>query len=252
MGRINFRQIQSRHLTPEGLPELQDMWRELVSTVNSNIGVNGPVQVLGDLDMGGRNIINLGTPPKGSTTAALSQKTADPMYSTAVQQSAMEAVGTKMLQTTRRLNDGTQQHKISSDLNSQGSVPPSNITGTIPYTTVAGSSITFTWAGVIVQLADLSYIGIKDGTLTVTGLANTTYDFFPYFDTKLGILSFVADSVNGSGSPPIAIATAPPVVTATALQNQNADGRISLTDSAAAGSVAINGGSSSIGLRART
>ena len=157
-----------------------------------------------------------------------------------------------MLQTTRRLNDGTQQHRISSDLNGQGSVPPSNITGTLAFTSVAGSSITFTWTSVIIQLADLSYIGIKNGTLTVTGLANTTYDFFPYYDTRLGILSFVADSVNGTGAPPIAILASLSVsIISTELQQQNSDGRIALTATASAGAVTINGTPGTIGLRAR-
>lgn len=248
---INFRPILARHLTPEGLPELQDMWREAIQAINAGQGVNGPAKIYNDLDLNGHNVINLGTPPKGTTNAALSQKTADPMYSTAVQQTAMEAVGTKMLQTTRRLNDGTQQHKISSDLNSQGSVPPSNITGTLAYTTVAGSSITFTWTGVIVQLADLSYVGIKDSTLTVTGLANVLYNFYPYYDTKLGILSFVPDSASGVGVPPIAFLTGlahVPENTAAA-QQQTADGRIALT--AGAAQITINGSAANVGLRTR-
>src|SRR5271154_83385 len=164
---INFRQIQARHLTPEGLPELQDMWREVVQAINANQGVNGPATMLNNLDMKGNAIINLGAPPKNVTSAALSQASADPMYSTVVQRTAMEAVGSQMLQTTRRLNDGTQQHLISSDLNTQGSIPPSNITGTLAYTSTT-TSITWTWTSIILQLADLSYIGVQNGTLVVT------------------------------------------------------------------------------------
>jgi len=253
MPRINFRPILARHLTPEGLPELQDMWREAVQAINSNIGVNGPVQFLEDVDRGGKVIKNLGAPPAGVTSAALSQASADPMYSTSTQQAAMEAVGTKMLQTTRRLNDGKQQHAVSSDLNTQGSIPPSNVSGTLGWATVAGSSITWTWTSIIIQRADLSYLGIKNGTLTVTGLANSQYDFFPYFDTKLGILSFVADSTAGTGAPPIAfLASLLPVVIAIQLQKQNGDGRIALTSSASGAQVTINGGSGSATLRART
>jgi hypothetical protein len=243
---INFRSLKPKHLTPEGYAEFADMWREAIQAINANQGVNGPAVMLNDLNMNGNNIVNLGTPAKGNTSSALSQATADPMYSTSVQQAAMESVGTKMLQTTRRLNDGTQQHQISSDLNTQGSVPPSNITGTIPYTTVAGSSITFTWAGVYIQLADLSYVSIADGTLTVTGLANTVYSVYPYYDTKLGILSFVAITGSGTGAPPIAFASP----NTQAAQQQNADGRIPLTGSPT-GTVTINGNPASLGLRSR-
>jgi len=246
MGRINFRPILPQHITPKGLPELQDMWRELVSTVNQNIGVNGPVKVLGDLDMGGKNIINLGTPPKGTTNAALSQATADPMYSTPVQRKTMEAVGTQMLQTTRRLNDGTQQHKISTDLNAQGSVPPSNVpAGTLSWTSVVGSSITFAWAGVIVQLADYSYRSMKDGTLPVTGLINAAYNLYPYYDTQLGIFTFVADSVNAHGVPPIAYLSP----STNAAQQQTADGRIPLTATPVVATA--NGSPGSFALRSR-
>jgi len=248
---INFRPLQKKHLTPEGFAEFSDMWREAIQAINSNQGVNGPATMLNDLDMKGHNIVNLGTPAKGSTSSALSQATADPMYSTATQQAAMEAVGNNMLQTTRRLNDGKQQHRVSSDLNTQGSIPPSNVTGTLAFTTVASSSITFTWTSVIVQLADLSYIGIKNGTLTVTGLANTSYSFFPYYDTRLGILSFVADSVNGVGVPPLAFPVSSAAAITAALQRQNADQRVPLTASAGAGTVTINGGSGALSLRSR-
>jgi hypothetical protein len=243
---INFRPLQKRHLTPEGYAEFADMWRELVQAVNANQGVNGQAMMLSDLDMRGNNIVNLGTPAKGNTSSALSQATADPMYSTSVQQSAMEIVGTKMLQTTRRLNDGTQQHQISSDLNTQGSIPPSNITGTLAYTSTT-TTIVWTWTSIILQLADLSYIGVKNGTLTVTGLVNATgYSFYPYYDSTLGILTFVADNVSAIGVPPIAF---PSTGNTAASQAQTKDGRISLT---AGNYVATTGMSGTATLRTRT
>ena len=244
--RINFRPITARHITPEGVPELADMWREMVNAVNGLMGVNGPAQIYGELQMNGNNITGLGTPATGDTSAALSQAVADPKYSTSVQQAAMEAVGTKMLQTTRRLNDGTQQHTISSDLNTQGSIPPSNITGTLAYTSTS-TTITWTWTSIILQLADLSYKGIQNGTLTVTGLTNSTaYAFYPYYDTKLGILSFVADNVNGHGAPAIAFASGG---YSAAAQAQNQDGRISLTNGYTPGTT---GSSGTATLRTRT
>jgi hypothetical protein len=253
MPPINFRPLQKKHLTPEGYAEFADMWREAIQAINSQMGANGPAAMYNDLNMNGHNVIGLGTPAAGVTNAALSQAVADPKYSTSVQQTAMEAVGTKMLQTTRRLNDGTQQHTVSTDLNTQGSVPPSNITGTLSYTTVSGASITWTWTSVIVQRADLSYVGIPNGTLAVTGLANSQYDFFPYYDTRLGILSFVADSTNGTGAPPIAIlSSSSSTIISTELQRQNGDGRIALTASASGAQVTINGGSGSATLRSRS
>ena len=247
MPPISFRPLKPVHLTEDGFAEFADMWRELVQQVNTSQGVHGPIPVYADLQMNGNRVMNVGAPPAGVTTDALSQAAADPMYSTATNQAAMEAVGAKMLQTTRRLNDGSQQHTISSDLNTQGSVPPSNIAGSLTYTTVSGSSITWTWTSIVIQLADLTYRAIKNSTLTVTGLANTLYNFYPYYDTKLGILVFVAITGTGTGAPPVAFSSA----NTTAAQQQTADGRIALTTGSGQATATINGGSGSAALRAR-
>lgn len=243
MPPINFRPVELRHFTEDGIAEFQLMWFEAIQQINNLTGVNGPIQVLNNINLNGNRVTGSGVAQ--SPTDLLSQNAADPKYSTAVQQAAMEAVGTKMLQTTRRLNDGKQQHALSSDLNSQGSIPPSNVIGSIPYTTVAGSSITFTWSGIYVQLADLSYTTVANGTLTVTGLANATYSIYPYLDTKTGLLTFVAIAGTGVGAPPIAF-TAP---NTNAAQQQTADTRIALTSGPE--SVTINGNPGSVGLRSR-
>lgn len=224
------------------------MWQELVTQVNISQGVHGPIPVYNHIDMGGNRVMNVGSPPTGVTTDALSQQAADPMYSTATQQAAFEATGSKILQTARKLNDGTKQHKISSDLNLQGSVPPSNITGTLHFAPTS-TTVVWTWTSIIIQLADLSYIGVKNGTLTVTGLTNSTpYDFYPYYDTTLGILSFVADNVNAVGAPPIAFASA----NTAALQSQNADGRIALTSASTDAQPTTGGPSGNATLRTRS
>lgn len=232
MPPVIHRDILPRDLDPKADPslsELNERFKELYKNINVLFGYHGDVPLAGTINLNGNRITNLGAPQ--STTDALSQTSADPMYSTAVQRTAMEAIGSQMLQTTRRLNDGVQQHTVSSDLNTQGSIPPSNITGTLAYTSVAGSSVTFTWTSIVIQLADLSYKAIQNGTLTVTGLSNAMFYFYPDYDTKLGILTFVADSVNAVGAPAIAF---PQSVFASgstaAAQQQTADGRIALTD----------------------
>lgn len=225
------------------LGNLNQILQQLVNVVNIQMGAHGPVSFLSDLDMGDKRIKNLGEPKNESD--ALSTATANPMYSSAAQRSAMEAVGNEMLQTTRRLNDATQRHKVSSDLNTQGSIPPSNITGSLTYTSTT-SSVTWTWTNIIIQLADLSYVAVKNGTLAVTGLSAAAYYFYPYFDTQAGRLTFVADSVNAVGVPQVAFSAA----TDSAAQQQTADGRISLTDG---GTVATaNGSPGSASLRVRT
>src|SRR5208282_255903 len=136
------------------LGSLDAKLRPLYNLANYLLGARGPITLLSTLNLNGNPVRNVGAPV--TSADALSQTTADPMYSTSTQQAAMEAVGSKMLQTTRRLNDGTQQHTVSSDLNTQGSIPPSNVAGTLAYTTSA-TSILFAWTGIMIQLSDGSY-----------------------------------------------------------------------------------------------
>ncbi len=216
-----------------------------MDAINTQMGASGrPAKFLGPIDLGGNRIMNVGAPQ--ASTDGLSQTAADPLYSTKVQQAAMEAVGVKMLQTTRRLNDGTQQHQVSTDLNKQGSIPPSNVSGSLTFTSVAGVSITWTWTSIIIQLADLSFVSIKDGTLIVTGLANTSYAFYPYYDTTTGLLIFVADSVNAIGSPPTAF---PAAGNTAAAQAQTKDTRIALTAGKTVATATGAGGSAALRVR---
>lgn len=237
MPPINFRPVEKRHFTDEGIAEFQNMWREVVQQVNNLTGVNGPIQLLNHIDLGGNRVMNVGAPPAGVTTDALSQQSADPKYSTAVQQKHMEALGVKMLQTTRRLGDGTQQHKISSDLNQQGSIPPT-LSGPTSYTSTA-TSITVTYPATI-QYSDQSVISIPPVSLVVTGLTAGNYFMYPYYDTSLGLGQLVADSTNGVGVPPCLFSA----LNINAAQTQNGDGHVPLSNGAVAVTVVASGGGS--------
>lgn len=254
MPPLIYRDLLARDLDPKSDPslaELNQRLKELYTHANMMAGYLGTTTINGDLNLNGNRIMNVGAAQK--STDVLTQDSANPIYATTVQQSKMEALGTNMLQTTRRLNDGTQQHTVSSDLNTQGSIPPSNVTGALAGTNTT-TTITWTWTGIIIQLADLSYKAIKNGSLTVTGLTNgDTYYFYPYYDTKRGILSFVADSVNGSGAPPIAFVSTNPTPLPLELQQQTADTRIALTvNSTDAAVVTGSGGTVNATLRTRS
>lgn len=238
MAPINYRPITADDL--KDLDSFNNKWRELIEAVNVLQGVNGPIQLLNDIDMTGHRITNLGA--QQADTDALSKSAADPLYGQDVQQAAMEIVGTKMLQTTRRLNDGTQQHRISSDLNQQGGIPPT-IINPMTYTSTT-SSITWHWTLLQVKYGDGTIVAIPDGTLLITGLTNSTiYKFYPYYDTRLGQVVFVADNTNAIGVPPVAF---PPAATAAALQlagqEQNTDGRVPLSVGGMSATVGGSGG----------
>jgi hypothetical protein len=243
---VSFVPVTASDLDTKADPSLGSLnakLRPLYQLANDLSGANGPITLLNSLNMNNNPVRNIGAPV--TSADALNQTNADPMYSTSTQQAAMEAVGNKMLQTTRRLNDGTQQHVISSDLNKQGSIPPSNVNGMLAYNST-GTQVVFTWTGIYVQLSDGSYATIKNSSLTVTGLASGMNYYYPYYDTKLGLLVFVVNSSVASGAPPVAF----PSVNSAAGQAQNSDGRIALTS--AGYSITTGGGSGTIPLRARS
>lgn len=247
---IPFRNITANDLDPKKDPTLaflNDVIRSIINQVNLQSGALGPIPVMGNLDMQGNRIINVGAPQED--TDALSTTAANPMYGVTVQQATMEAVGKNMLQTTRRLNDQSQQHRISSDLNTQGNIPPSNIIGTLHWVSTT-TQVTWTWTGIVIQYADLSYVGIKDGTLLVTGLSNVSYNWYPYYDARTGLLTFVADSTNGSGAPPSAFRTSlSAAILSAEAQAQTGDTRIPLTTN---GAVTVSPSTSgNAGLRTR-
>jgi hypothetical protein len=245
MPPLVYRDILPKDLDPKqdpSLAEVNQRFKELYQQANVQAGYYGNATINGPLNLTGNRIMNVGAAQED--TDVLTTATADPMYSTPVQQAAMEAVGNRMLQTTRRLNDGTQQHKISSDLNTQGSIPPSNVTGLFTWLSTS-TTVTMTWTGIVIQLADGTFKAIKDGTLTITGLATAVYYVFPFYDTELGYLTFVADNVNASGVPPIAfLLTSPAVVSGAAGQVQTQDGSISLAEpsSGTGGNAVVTGG----------
>lgn len=224
-----------------------DKLRKIVEAINGLQGVNGPIQLVGDIDMTGHRITNLGNAT--AKADALSQTSADPLYGQDVQQKQMEAVGSKMLQTTRRLNDGNQQHRISSDLNQQGGIPPT-IINPMTYTSTT-SSITWHWTLLQVKYGDGTVVAIPDGSLLITGLTNAmTYLFYPYYDTRLGQVIFVADNVNAIGSPPVAFPGSPQSPLVLAGQQQNLDGHVPLSLGGMSAQVgATGGGGGNAGLR---
>lgn len=233
---IPFRALTVDDLDPKQDPTLSylnSVLQALTNQVNLQSGALGPVPVMGNLDMQGNRIINVG--PAQQPTDALSTTAANPIYGKPAQQATMEAVGENMLQTTRRLNDGSQQHKTSGDLKGQGSIPPT-VLGLTTYTaTVSTLTVSFPTT---IQYGDKSIISIPNRPIRVTGLsAGTTYFLYPYYDTTLGLGQLVADSANAVGVPPVAF----PSINANAATAQYADGRVPLSSGGVSATVAGGG-----------
>jgi hypothetical protein len=220
---INFDPCTPDDLDAKKDPSLANLnrkFQQLVDGINGLIGVHGPIALANNIDMGGNRIVNMGAAT--DVGDALNQTSADPLYGKDVQKANMEAVGDAMLQTSRRLNDGGQQHLVSSDLNSQGSIPPTLNDG-LNYTSTT-TSITWTWNNLVIQFGDLSQTEVPDGSLAVTGLSpGVTYYFYPYYDTNIGRLLFVPGAAQGSPSVSYTIQNT------VAAAKQNADGNVPLS-----------------------
>lgn len=174
---VDFQQLTPEDLKDPKLQKLNEVLRTLYDDVLGLEGFTGTISLQNDLDMGGHRITNVGVAQ--STTDVLSQSAADPMYSTTSQQSAMEALGTKMLQTARRLNDPDQRERSSSFLNEVASTPPSTNGSTVTVVAAgANSNVTVTASNQ--TFADLSTFPYSQrvDTFVNPGVGSNFYHYY--------------------------------------------------------------------------
>ena len=115
----------------------------------------------------------------------------------------------------------------------RGSVPPT-WSGAFTYVSTT-SSITWSWAGLVIYRADGTQTQIANGSLAVAGLvAATTYYFYPYWDETALAIAWVA---GGAGNP----ANAQTAKTIAAAQQQALQGRVPLSAGAIAAATTSSG-----------
>jgi hypothetical protein len=115
----------------------------------------------------------------------------------------------------------------------KGSVPPT-WSGAFTYVSTV-SSITWSWAGLIIYRADGSTTPVSNGSLAITGLtAGTTYYFYPYWDDAASAIAWVA---GGTGTP----ASAQTAKTNLAAQQQALQGRVPLSQGAVIAATTTSG-----------
>ena len=90
------------------------------------------------------------------------------------------------------LDNNGQINLASNGVQKVGSVPPAGVTGQFAATTT-GTSITWYWDGtngsvpLVIHRADGSVFAVPRGSITISGLANsTTYYFLPFWSTTGG------------------------------------------------------------------
>lgn len=115
--------------TESGIANLNTFLTQLTKAVNANIGTAGPVVQPSGIDVQGAKILNVGG--IGSQHEAVSKSYAEANYSAAAIAPKLEGGGSHPLRTLRRVNDGQQQEKYSTFLNSVANVAPTSNTSTI-------------------------------------------------------------------------------------------------------------------------
>ena len=110
----------------------------------------------------------------------------------------------------------------------KGAVPPARVSG-FSYTATT-TSITWVWKGLTIFRADGTQISIADSSQAVTGLtANTTYQFYPYFDEATSTFKWVTTSdVNFPSFVCVSLAGAGEVTTTNSLSIGAANGSVEL------------------------
>jgi len=120
-------------------PVFAQHYSQLIDTVNSLAGHNGPIPLQSHLDMQGNLVQNLGTAAKPSPTDALTHGVAQSAYSAAALKPALQAGGSATLNSYRILNSGTQREGTSSYMNElMSSVPNANLI--VPFVSPSGAN----------------------------------------------------------------------------------------------------------------
>lgn len=113
----------------DGINLLNQWVTQATKALNANIGTAGPVTLPKGLDVQGAAIANVGG--VGPEHSAVSYAFAEKNYSAAAISKQLEAGQPNSPKSLRRINDGAQQEKYSTWLNSVMNVAPSSNTSTI-------------------------------------------------------------------------------------------------------------------------
>jgi hypothetical protein len=178
---------------PQKLQAFREHYQLMVQELNRLAGVFGPVQLPSGMDLKGGSIVNVGTPadPKISPTAAVSQATAIATVGPAATQKALEATGSTILQTTRRLNDTQQREQFSSFLNQQLSIPPCSNNSSINVVDNGNGTSTVTVTASFCKLSDQSVIPYAQRSDTFTNPVSGSNFYFYYLRGSDKTLQFI-------------------------------------------------------------
>lgn len=126
-------------LTDPSLTLLNSDITNMKKAINSLLGHSGPIRLSNDIDLGGKRITNLGAAQ--SETDAVSQAYGNDNYGPSAIQPQLDALGSKVLQSARRLNDQTQRENYSTFLNGVLNTAPTSNTSLVTFGSPSGGSV---------------------------------------------------------------------------------------------------------------
>ena len=134
--------------------------------LNSVMGFSGPIRLSNHIDLQGNRITNLGAAE--SETDAVSQLFGNDNYGPDAIQPQLDALGKKVLQSARRINDTTQREDYSTFLNGLLNTAPTSNTSLVTFGSPAGGSVSLTISAGVHQRVDGSVVPYAAYNDTVT------------------------------------------------------------------------------------
>ena len=138
----------------------------LVNQINAQAGHAGPIQLANHLDLSNNRIMNVAPPV--NPTDAVSQAIADAQFGATALQPHLEALGKKVLQTARRINDKVQRENYSSWLNGILNTAPTTNTSQLSFGPIVAGTVDVTVSAGFHQRVDGSRVAYPSRTDTLS------------------------------------------------------------------------------------
>jgi hypothetical protein len=156
---------QPNKLSKPQFPEMdstfQQHYQQLIDTVNTLAGYNGEIVLSDHLNMGGKNVKNVGEPV--DPTDVISSIVANGKYSASVLGPQLEAGASQPLKSYRQINNPSQREQATSWLNDLMSAPPS-ANNLFPTITNVSGGVSVSLPSGIFQFADKSTVRLQGRT----------------------------------------------------------------------------------------
>lgn len=176
--------------SPENFMAFKGWIDQVTQGVNTLFGLHGPVPVFSDIDMQGvASVTNMRAPAASSDAVTLDS--AQSSFGPSAIKTAVEATGTQILQTTRRINDQSQREMHSTFLNDVLNVPPVTNGATVSVTSNGDGTSQIVVTANNFEWGDGSIAPFAQRSDRVTNPASGSNFYFYYFRKTDNTLQFI-------------------------------------------------------------